>query len=85
MKHCVRKLETGLPEYVDGQLPPDSKTIRLLRLAERPAKIIGIHTAANTEHVGGKTLMTYLEMLSNKLPLTCFIRGNNENVMTIYA
>ena len=84
-------LETGLPEYVDGQLPPDSKTIRLLRLAEQlrehshDASLVYIQLPIPESTLEQKRYMTYLEMLSNKLPLTCFIRGNNENVMTIYA
>ena len=84
-------LETGLPEYVDGELPPDNKTIRLLRLAEQlrehshDASLVYIQLPIPESTLEQKRYMTYVEMLSNKLPLTCFIRGNNENVMTIYA
>ena len=64
-------LETGLPEYVDGQLPPDSKTIRLLRLAEQlrehsqDASLVYIQLPIPESTLEQKRYMTYLKMLSN--------------------
>ena len=85
-------LDHGIPDRVDsGKVAPDLKTIRILRLTEQlrehsfDADLIYIQLPIPENTLDEKRYMSYLEILSNKLPMVCFIRGNNENVMTIYA
>ena len=85
-------LDHGIPDRADsGKAAPDLKTIRILRLTEQlrehsfDADLIYIQLPIPENTLDEKRYMSYLEILSNKLPMVCFIRGNNENVMTIYA
>ena len=84
-------MEHGIPNRGTEKIVPDVKTLRILRLVELlrehsyDADIVYIQLPIPEDTLEEKRYMTYLEILSNKLPMVCFIRGNNENVMTIYA
>ncbi len=75
----------------DSAEAPSIKALRILRFAEvlrtesRDADMVFIQLPVPEKDMSTKEYTSYLEILSSQMPMTCFIRGNNENVMTIYA
>ena len=85
-------MEVNLPEIVESQEEaPKIKALRILRFSEilrqesKDADMVFIQLPIPERKMKPKEYQSYLSFLSVGMPNICFIRGNNENVMTIYS
>ena len=92
-QQCLQAgMEVNLPEIVESQEEaPKIKALRILRFSEilrqesKDADMVFIQLPIPERKMKPKEYQSYLSFLSVGMPNICFIRGNNENVMTIYS